>query len=185
DEYNEAKCAYHPIVNHMILEAKYMTMLGEFFIRVMRFLYYHFEYGPTSLAFDKDVQFWIVMQDQSPLFTFHHLFLEKFTHWHVQHITDLLNPIGCKCFRRMFFCGFFWDTLHVVHNTTRHPLHPIDLPSFGSLGLYPIVISSLNQYIDSVDIYLQRDTLLFKQTQLTQILKSMSPHSPVVVPLNQ
>ncbi|ETO19816.1 hypothetical protein RFI_17411 [Reticulomyxa filosa] len=177
DEYKEAKCTYHPIVNHMILEAKYMTMLGEFFIRVMRFLHYHFEFNSTSIFFDKDIQLWIVMQDQSPLYTFHHLFLEKFTHWHVQHITDMLNPIGCRCFRRLFFCGFGRDMSHFVENSTRHPLRPKDLPTFGPLGLYPAIIASLNRYVDSVDIHLQRDTLLFKQSRLTHILTSMNPLS--------
>ncbi|ETO25576.1 hypothetical protein RFI_11560 [Reticulomyxa filosa] len=152
DEYNEAKCAYHPIVNHMILEAKYMTMLGE----------------SESVVYVPSLILGKVYALACP--TYH-----RFTEPH------LAASVSGAC----SFVAFFWDTLHVVHNTTRHPLHPIDLPSFGSLGLYPIVISSLNQYIDSVDIYLQRDTLLFKQTQLTQILKSMSPHSPVVVPLNQ
>ncbi|ETO17969.1 hypothetical protein RFI_19332 [Reticulomyxa filosa] len=160
NEYARAECTYHPVMNHMIIEDRYMTMLGEFFIRVMRFMYYYYE---QAKLFDENMQLWVIMQDDSPLFTFHHLFLEKYSHHSVQHIDNMLNHLSCRCFHRLFMCGF-----KLQYNSTSDTnwIQPWSNPTFETQRLFPATINTLNAWVDRVDIYLQRDTLKYKIERL-------------------
>ncbi|ETO28297.1 hypothetical protein RFI_08834 [Reticulomyxa filosa] len=152
-----------------------MTMLGEFFLRVIRFMHYYFE---QVQLFGKDIQLWVIMQDKSPLFTFHHLFLEKYTLHNVQHASDMMESLHCNCFRRLFLCGFSLEPDSVANRTW---LRPTYLPRLSSLRLFPQIISQFNEWVDSVDIHLQRRTLEYKWQRL-QNLNILAPKGRNGVP---
>lgn len=103
NEYETSRCYYNSIYNHLILEASYQTMLGEFYSRTLRFL--HYLKDIKNLITD-DLQLWLLIGDQKSPFTSHYLFTERFTIYNLQHFSSMFDHIPCQCYHRILFCGF-------------------------------------------------------------------------------
>eukprot|EP01084_Bolivina_argentea_P299854 516916_1 len=105
-EYINANCYYNSIYNHLILEANYQTMLGEFYARTLRFLHY---LNNIQNLITNDIQLWLLIGDQKSLYVSHYLFTERFSIYNLQHFTSMFDHIPCQCYHRILFCGFKKD----------------------------------------------------------------------------
>ena len=103
NEYETTKCYYNNIYNHLILEASYQTMLGEFYSRTLRFLHY---LNNMKHLISDDIQLWLLIGDQKSLYVSHYLFTERFSIYNLQHFTSMFDHIPCQCYHRILFCGF-------------------------------------------------------------------------------
>eukprot|EP01083_Nonionella_stella_P093435 261857_1 len=103
NEYSATKCYYNTVYNHLILEANYQTMLGEFYSRTLRFLHYLHD---MKELITNDIQLWLLIGDQKSLYVSHYLFTERFSKYNLLHFTSMFDHVPCQCYHRILFCGF-------------------------------------------------------------------------------
>eukprot|EP01084_Bolivina_argentea_P083729 151585_1 len=107
NEYELSHCIHDPFTsNHIILSSNYNTMMGEFYLRVLTVLHWIFNYKQFMDKTSRNYKFYVVLPERNDIFLSHKLFLQPYTKYEVQQFIDLFEHYRCKCFDRLFFCGF-------------------------------------------------------------------------------
>eukprot|EP01084_Bolivina_argentea_P028348 52703_1 len=115
NEYSQANCRYNNIVNHMIIQGFFQTMLGEWYARVLSELYRFYYYKNETYFINSEIKLYLFIGDQTPLYTSHHLFMQPYSNYNLQHFTNLIERIDCNCFKRLIFCCF---KRNIINNNT-------------------------------------------------------------------
>ena len=174
-EYEKAQCRYDSVTNHMIVQGHYQTMLGEWYSRTLSELYYLHVHMNGTYTINQDVKLYLFLEDMIPLFTSHHLFIQPYSEYLIQHFTNLIERIECNCFKRLFFCGFQRNVNATTGDITLKPLAymTVDKQNYRSslrtgrvIKYYPQIIEFYNNYINQKDIHILRDTKLWKLNKL-------------------
>ena len=216
-QYESSHCIYHPVYNHLILEASYQTMLGEFYARTLRFL--HLLNDEMGFITD-EIQFWLLLGDQQPLYVSHYLFTERFSRYNLEHFTTMMDHVECHCYHRILFCGFQkkgheipWPRkdrngkLHLgndilqnanqsINDTDAAPSNTSNLsnntnPTFlmplktlvsrmepeEARDLFPKMITSYNQWVDTMDPDLDHDIRAWKYEQMITYFVDDADHA--------
>lgn len=107
NEYESSNCLYDEETdNHIILSTQFMSMMGEFYLKVLTALHWLFNEREMLDKYERDYKFYIMLPEFADIFLGHRLFMERFTKYELQQFVDLFEHYRCKCYRRLFFCGF-------------------------------------------------------------------------------
>ena len=171
NEYERAHCRYDSVANHMIIQGYYQTMLGEWYARVLAELYRLYQYKNDTFTINEEIKLYLFIGDMTTLYTSHHLFMQPFSSYNIEHFTSLIERIDCHCLKRLFFCGF-------KRESDENSLIPLDRmqivddafkPSERTgrvIKFYPQMIEFYNNYVNQKDIHILRDTKLWKLDRL-------------------
>lgn len=87
-QFNNAKCTYNSISNHLIFQSHYTHMLLEMWDRILVPLYemykeHFFNKYPNNY---KNIKIWGIIRDYHPTWTMHKLFFEPFTQYNIENV---------------------------------------------------------------------------------------------------
>lgn len=165
DEYENANCKIDKITNHFVILSRLPQMLGEFYVRIILPLYHLRDLG---LITSDDIKIWLIYWDQKLLLTSHHLFLEPFTRFSVQHINDMIvNHMSCICYKRILFLGFKKYDMNIWKPES-------NILFFRETNRTKYInrkaINFINNHFYDIDKNLEKDIFLFKKEQIEKHL---------------
>lgn len=110
-----SQCSYSHTPHHVVSQAAYNHMLGEFYVRMLMGLnLWMKEFPPES---DHDVQMYLhIPAKDKPIFDGHRLFMGGLPHnGKVENFLSLVDNRGsCECYQTLAFCGY---TVNQTANT--------------------------------------------------------------------
>ena len=172
-EYESASCHYSDRFNHLIIGSQYQTMLGEWYVRTLSHLFQLYNYSnstPSQYIFNNDVELYLFIGDQTELLMSHHLFIQPFTKYTLQHFTNLFERITCQCYHRLIFCGFN----KIINNDKLYLMHKARVidqrQEWENAQIFPEMIRFYNDYVNRMDINIHRDILKWKRKILAEYL---------------
>ena len=171
NEYESSHCILDSTPNHMILSGIYLSMMGEFYLRILTALHWIFnEEQLMDINNTNNIKMYLMLPEFTEILLSHRVFLELFTQNEVLSFVNLFEHYRCKCYQRLFFCGF--------HKLTSNGLYlkPKEEPFKGANAFMGInKLSLFNKMIDKYQSFvndklginnLKNDVLKWKQNEL-------------------
>ena len=136
------QCAVSPIINHISLYSFYNTMLGEFYLRVLKGL---FELSRTQADdfndFLQQTQLYLHMYNRNDktMLESHHVFSDAFRGHPLLDLKSLIDNAGCQCLQRLFLCGYSFSPSKSDRKSDTISSEPISIsPGDGIFSKHPI-----------------------------------------------
>ena len=169
NEYEAAHCIYSDTINHLILGSQREPMFGEWFTMILTHLFHLYNYSASiqsPFKLTDDVEIYLFLEDQMPLLSTHHLFIQPFTRYQLQHFTDLFERFNCKCYHRLIFCAF--NQIKHANDDTTYLQEAKVMDNTDNIQLFPEMIEFYNDWINKMDINIDTDIFEWKRQLLIQ-----------------
>eukprot|EP01083_Nonionella_stella_P079216 217159_1 len=172
NEYEMSHCIHDDNTpNHIILSFNYMSMIGEFYLRILTLLHYIFNTKQMMDKTDRNYKFYLMLPEAGKILLSHRLFMEPFTKFELLQFTNLFDRYRCKCYQRLFFCGFNKYRFRENDTTFNRYLRPQSKEKYIGIDrveLFKDMIDAYQSWINQHYIQIQQDVLNWKQQKLNQ-----------------
>lgn len=163
NEYQNSNCLLEQTSNHIILSSHFMSIMNEFFVKVLTGLNWLFEMNLLDST-KRDYKFYLMLPEFHKILVDHRLFMERFTKWDIQQFVDLFEHYRCKCYHRLFFCGFQQITIN--DNLSLIPKKSLLQDSNYFIPYLRNMINEYQLFINKHHINIKQDLIKWKQEKL-------------------
>lgn len=112
NEHKTSHCTKDIVSNHMILSGIHLDMIGEYYLRIQTALFWIFNEEQLMDQNGRNYKIYLMLPEFQQILLSHRVLLEQYSKHEILSFVDLFEHHRCKCFDRLFFCGFYKQTLH-------------------------------------------------------------------------